>query len=105
MSRFYSSGENSRGNQVGHPVPAGTPVHTRGWTAGVEVVPVANADGSDTFEVYMTCGSNSVARVMLGKVEGAARDILPERPISTHFSPSGKTHLAAAPCHARCAEG
>ena|ERR1700743_2704914 len=73
MSRLYTSGINSRGNLSGHPTPSGSGVHTRGWNAGVKVVPIGVKGERDRFEVYMTTGSHASGRdVLLGTVHDTA---------------------------------
>lgn len=43
--------------------------HTRGWHAGVEVECIAQADGTDRFDIYMTPGSAGAGRrVLVGQV-------------------------------------
>jgi hypothetical protein len=57
MARFYSSAENTRGNQKTAIIPAGGEVHTRGWDLGVKVIP-RDEDGRDVFDLYATSGSH-----------------------------------------------
>jgi hypothetical protein len=67
--RFYTTAENRRGNEIGTGLLAGNPVHTRGWDAGVKVVPHDIKGKPDVFRIYMTGGSHAATGdVLLGEV-------------------------------------
>jgi len=72
MARFYTSGNNSRGNQFTAQGGNTQAVHTRGWDAGVEVRahPLNGmGDQPDVFDIYMTTGSNGHGQsVLIGTV-------------------------------------
>lgn len=61
MSRFYASIQGSRGEATrtrqGTP-KSGITGHLRGWDVGIEVMGFVDRDGNDTFEVWLTSGSN-----------------------------------------------
>jgi hypothetical protein len=81
--RFYTTAENRRGNSVGTGLLGGNPVHTRGWNAGVKVVPMGAKGFADRFEVYMTTGSHTSGHdVLIGMVT--------DTPAGPVFTPAGK---------------
>jgi hypothetical protein len=69
IMRFYTTAENRRGNTVSTGLLAGNPVHTRGWNAGVKVVPMGAKGSADYFDIYMTTGSHESGHdVLIGTV-------------------------------------
>ncbi len=72
MSRFYASiqGGKSEATRQGTP-NSGIQGHVRGWGLGVAVIgsPDLNDVKNDTFDIYMTTGSNNKAKhVYIGYV-------------------------------------
>lgn len=70
MARFYLSARNGRGHEqsIGGRASVESS-HTRGWNAGVEIECIAQSDGTDRFDVYMTPGSTGAGhRVLVGQV-------------------------------------
>ena len=61
MSRFYLSGNNSRGNTVtaAGSKKSGQHCHIRGWNSGIYVEAHVDEDGNDVFTICTTGGSRS----------------------------------------------
>lgn len=59
MARFYVNVQGNRGpaSRMGTE-NSGIFSHTRGWNIGILVNGSVNANGEDTFDVYLTRGSN-----------------------------------------------
>ena len=58
MSRFYASIEGNRGEATRQGTPkSGIGGHIRGWNLGIKVYGSADGD-EDSFDVYVTSGSN-----------------------------------------------
>lgn len=71
MARFYGTMTNRLGNDVTAENPGHA--HTRGWKAGVDVVPSPGTDGRDVFKIYMTGGSGkAITDVLIGIVRDTA---------------------------------
>ena len=64
MARFYGTMTNRLGNDVTAENPGHA--HTRGWKAGVDVVPSPGTDGRDVFKIYMTGGSGKALALNRG---------------------------------------
>lgn len=66
--RFYVSFTNRRGTPVKGGTLAGNSTHTRGWNAGIKVIPRDRKD-RDEFDVYMTGGTTgATGDVLIGTV-------------------------------------
>lgn len=67
--RLYHSYTSKRGKVYGAGIADNGQAHTRGWDAGVMVVPHSPKNGADWFEVYMTWGSNGAGgKTLIGTV-------------------------------------
>ena len=67
MSRFYASIQGSRGEATRQGTPkSGIQGHIRGWDMGVSVMGSVDENGKDSFNVYLTEGSNGKGEMFIG---------------------------------------